>query len=548
MTDTTHEDDAAASAPPPSKKGRTIPKRGKAAAKPKRDPYTDQDLLFSEKSKLVGVDLVVCLVPFTAALHLTSQSDHLTDHSLAQKLFANPLAWDLLDDTEKQELRDLLPTKTPYDAEGRPAAEFLRYNNAWRNGVRLFQEDVAEGRYEREWLEQAEQAHRERREGQFDAWKAREFEAFWGQKAHVDPARWAREMGKIPLESLVRDGEVKVGDVWEYAKTLGRGRGKFLLEKEVTILEVLEGTMLRVVIPPGQRKKLLLPPTTTPTAPSDASAGTNKIDSNAPSGSSNAVNGNALQQTSNDVNGNASNQTSNGSHTQQFGDVKVTASGEPLAFPSRTYQNDAATAAISGNMLEVPSPANSSELSEPTSISPPSVDLLANSSAAAPAEPPTTEPPNESMDIDSTTTPTGQEPKAVTNDRSSSVPQEASEAIAIDKAVTTTEGRGRRSKRVVFAAGPTEKIAELKSKGEHSDTSAHLADEGEEPVEYVVDSLPTLEHAIIEVDGRARNFDGKGGGQWRTFRCIRDGKDRGSLWDMKERYGERKGLLSMGMH
>ncbi|KAF2660187.1 hypothetical protein K491DRAFT_711961 [Lophiostoma macrostomum CBS 122681] len=52
----------------------------------------------------------------------------------------------------------------------------------FRSDVSAFKTDLGNGQYGKAWLAQAEQAVKDRAEGRFDAWKAEETEAWWGQK------------------------------------------------------------------------------------------------------------------------------------------------------------------------------------------------------------------------------------------------------------------------------------------------------------------------------------------------------------------------------
>ena len=123
----------------------------------------------------------------------------------------------------------------PLGPDGRPAASFLRYSNDWRNGVRQFQGDLAAGRYEEEWLEEAAEAMEERAQGAFDDYKERHFEEYWGQKGAVEAEVSATELAKVSLEDLVRAGKVVRGDVWSYSRAFGRGKKGVLVEKEVEV-------------------------------------------------------------------------------------------------------------------------------------------------------------------------------------------------------------------------------------------------------------------------------------------------------------------------
>ncbi|WEW61515.1 hypothetical protein PRK78_007005 [Emydomyces testavorans] len=191
------------------------------------------------KSPLVGIDLVI-----------------------AQKLFANPKAWTCLEEEEKREILSLLPDDVHPNPDGNPEDpnskieplpyEFLRYSNPWRDAVRQYQIDLANGRYDPEWQRQAHQAVEERAAGKFDKWKEEQFEEFWGQKQKIDHGLIAGESSRVKLETLVQNNLVQIGDVWKYSRVFGKREARILIEKELKIIGS-DGKSLTFAIPPGQR-------------------------------------------------------------------------------------------------------------------------------------------------------------------------------------------------------------------------------------------------------------------------------------------------------
>lgn len=152
-----------------------------------------------------------------------------------QTLFVNPQAWEVLDDAEKAELRALLPEHLSYNDDGSLPKDFLRYDNDWRNGLRQFQTDLEQGRYDPEWLRQAAEAMEERAAGKFDKYKNDQYEEFWGQKQKLAQNVLAGEMTNLKLGVLVKAAVYRVGDVWSYARVFGRAEKKVLVEKDVTV-------------------------------------------------------------------------------------------------------------------------------------------------------------------------------------------------------------------------------------------------------------------------------------------------------------------------
>lgn len=92
----------------------------------------------------------------------------------------------------------------------------MRYSNNWRDGIRQFQLDLQNGRYDPEWLRQAEQARKQRENGDFDSFKEQEFEQFWGQKQRLNKKLLAGESAKVRLSELIDAGVILLGDVWRF--------------------------------------------------------------------------------------------------------------------------------------------------------------------------------------------------------------------------------------------------------------------------------------------------------------------------------------------
>ncbi|KAH8695104.1 Asx homology domain-containing protein [Talaromyces proteolyticus] len=210
-----------------------------AARSAKRGVWGEQYLMTNPKSALVHADLV--------------------------KVFSNPKAWECLDEEEKQHLISLLPAHihpSPDpdpdhgDAKIPPLPEtFLRYDNNWRAALRNFQSDLETGRYKPEWQRLAKQAVKERAEGKFDNFKEQEFEQFWGQKQKINWGLIAGESSKVKLLTLIKDGVVRVGDVWKYSRIFSKKNdenGQTLVEKEAQIIAI-DGSKMSFLVPTGQR-------------------------------------------------------------------------------------------------------------------------------------------------------------------------------------------------------------------------------------------------------------------------------------------------------
>ncbi|KAE8142170.1 Asx homology domain-containing protein [Aspergillus pseudotamarii] len=217
------------------------PKRNpKRAAK---DPWAEDKLMTSTSSNLIYLDLV--------------------------KLLANPEAWNCLEESEKREILDLLPEDlhpnpdpSPDDPDAKIPPlpeEFLRYSNNWRDGIRHFQLDLQNGRYDPVWLREAGQAMQQRADGKFDKFKEEEFEQFWGQKQKMDKTLVAGQSRQVRLSTLINNGIVLVGDVWKYSRAF-KSKDNLLVEKEARIVDIQNG-QLTFELPPGQRVFLPAPQT-----------------------------------------------------------------------------------------------------------------------------------------------------------------------------------------------------------------------------------------------------------------------------------------------
>ncbi|KAI5290525.1 hypothetical protein KEM54_001278 [Ascosphaera aggregata] len=214
----------------------TAPERRRSAPRrtARKGKWDENNLVTSAKSPLVNIDLV--------------------------KLLAHPGAWTCLTELEKREILSLLPEcihpdyvahahEPDYIIPPLPDS-FLRYSNAWRDSVRQFQSDLELGRYTPKWQRDAAEASQQRALGMFDDFKERQFEEFWGQKQKLDKSLIAGESSKIKLETLVRAGVIKIGDIWKYARLIKREKhGKETGEEVIGI----DDGALNFIVPPGKR-------------------------------------------------------------------------------------------------------------------------------------------------------------------------------------------------------------------------------------------------------------------------------------------------------
>lgn len=111
----------------------------------------------------------------------------------------------------------------------------LTSNSAFRADISMFQDDLSEGRLDPDWQRDGLVAMERRARGDFDAWKEKEVESFWGQKQKLSYDVLAGESSKVKLETLVAAGCWEVGDVWLYTRTFGKGKHAVVVEKEATV-------------------------------------------------------------------------------------------------------------------------------------------------------------------------------------------------------------------------------------------------------------------------------------------------------------------------
>ncbi|KAL8814524.1 MAG: hypothetical protein Q9223_006260 [Gallowayella weberi] len=197
----------------------------------KKDPYDLEQLLTSDKSKLIDIDL----------------------HGMLARFFSDPKNWAQVSNEDKGFIRSLLPPNVELDDNGSIPDDFWKYNPEFRLDCRNLQEDLRAGRMDPEWQREAHQAMEERAAGDFDNFKEREFEEFWGQKQKVDWKALAGDASKVRLDELLSAGLFKEGDVWSFSHTFGRRDEAVPIEKECRVVGIV-GKTVTIAIPPGQRK------------------------------------------------------------------------------------------------------------------------------------------------------------------------------------------------------------------------------------------------------------------------------------------------------
>ncbi|KAF6241319.1 hypothetical protein HO173_000029 [Letharia columbiana] len=237
--------------------------RGKRKSSVKyTDSTTDEDELFAAPVEPVAVATTPAKRNAGRAAKVnrsdpewlvTNEKSPLADEDLHAE-FSNPKTYENFTKSDWEDLRETLPPNVPINSDGYsiPMA-FFKYDPDFRRGIREFQEDLSSGRLDPKWQADAAQAMEERAQGQFDAYKESQFEAFWGQKQKLNHDALAGESTKIKLDLLIQNEIFKVGDYFSYSRVFGRGKNGVLVEKDCKIVKVDDKT-LTFAIPPGQRK------------------------------------------------------------------------------------------------------------------------------------------------------------------------------------------------------------------------------------------------------------------------------------------------------
>ncbi|KAM0473730.1 hypothetical protein ACHAP7_008062 [Fusarium lateritium] len=100
-----------------------------------------------------------------------------------RSILSNPLAWDILEKEEKAEILALFPDSSHILSAGtedaRPDFASLMNDDTFRYDCAAYTENIAQGRHDPEWLEQAWAAHERRKMGDFDEYLDDKFKDEW---------------------------------------------------------------------------------------------------------------------------------------------------------------------------------------------------------------------------------------------------------------------------------------------------------------------------------------------------------------------------------
>ncbi|CAK7233376.1 hypothetical protein SCUCBS95973_008573 [Sporothrix curviconia] len=142
-------------------------------------------------------------------------------HFDLRTLLCQPEAWSALDADEQQDVLALLPPDAGIlDAgtdKARPDVASLKNDNNFRHDCARYRSDLAAGFLNKNWLEEAFEAHAMRQEGLFDAYVIEAFESSWGvevpgvyRKDRKEQKEETEEKEEAPAASRKRSRDVSV--------------------------------------------------------------------------------------------------------------------------------------------------------------------------------------------------------------------------------------------------------------------------------------------------------------------------------------------------
>ncbi|ERS95538.1 hypothetical protein HMPREF1624_08054 [Sporothrix schenckii ATCC 58251] len=173
-------------------------------------------------------------------------------------LLCQPEAWDVLDADEKRGVLARLPPgavvldrDTPELA--RPDVAALENDNNFRHDCARYRSDLAAGFYNKQWLEEAFEAHAMRSTGLFDAYVLDSFESSWGVTVPDELRPEAHRAKKVDEANVVPSTSLKRGRRASKADEAKAGDGDFVAAAAAAIeartSNVLDGDEAQPVKP-----------------------------------------------------------------------------------------------------------------------------------------------------------------------------------------------------------------------------------------------------------------------------------------------------------
>ena len=167
---------------------------------------------------------------------------------------SNEDVWNGLTGEQKTILKSMCPPDCTWGkgSSEQPSLGLLLYDMHWKSDVRVFQENLKDGYYEPEWIEEAKEATTNREDGKFDDWKRRNFEEYWDQKM-VDKKDLIVNKQKVMLMDLLMGQELQLGDELVYSRSFGRGKRITAVEYkfEISGVDDYGKVEFRIILPSG---------------------------------------------------------------------------------------------------------------------------------------------------------------------------------------------------------------------------------------------------------------------------------------------------------
>ena len=449
-----------------------------------------------------------------------------TDIELQAK-FADPKTYEGWTKEDWDEARETcLPEDAPTNKDGYSVPiEYFKYDIDWRRGVREFQEDLGEGRYEPEWQAQAHQAMDERARGDFDKFKEQEFEEFWGQKQRTPWTDLAGEAAQIKLQELAEQRYIREGDIFSYVRLIKSGNDKILVEKDARVAKI-EGGALTMAIPPGRLKFARHLPTPKPTpAKGVEGSGTQDIESAEINSGHKADTKSAALQPNGNSTTHPEPETFMGQKpaSTQYNDLDAVKKEQPDSVSG----NEAVYG--TGSEEVVNGDGEASKQNDP-----------ADSSAKTPHD--GTEQTDTKDDI-ARSRPDGLTTAENGTSGSDGVPKDTSGGTAQNNGLehSTLENVPSTHQSDGIPEHQTSPSADTKSQSKDIHSTTHNPPTNpshplEDVILHTTTSLTDLERRFVEIDGRLDPKDHRCANPWKMMRGKRNEQDLGTLFEMREEY------------
>lgn len=163
---------------------------------------------------------------------------NITSLTHRQALLKDEEAWTSLDNAAQEKIISMLPPSrladlvTTIDGKQQLNQAVLMTNSSWNYFIGCVRDDISLGRNKPGWLQDANTAYLERQVGNYDTWKEKEYEEFWGVKQKLAAGVIAGSSASLKWDDLVERGCFKAGDVFQYSRRLNG----VLVQKDVEVM------------------------------------------------------------------------------------------------------------------------------------------------------------------------------------------------------------------------------------------------------------------------------------------------------------------------